>query len=365
MVILFLTRKFPPSKGGMQRVAYELSRYLSKIARIKLVKWGGSNKWLPLVLPYLILKSLWILISTKVQVIYIQDGLLAPLGVLLKLLRIPIVITFHGRDITYGNRLYQFTIPRCAEKLDKIICISNATKQQCATRGISANKIEVIPDGICDELYMDEGKQELREWLSKELGISLNNKKVLLSVGRLVERKGFHWFIENIIPKLLEKEGDVLYLIAGDGTFRQRIETVIRQNGLQDHVIMLGIVDDKTLKTLYNLSDIFIMPNIPVKGDMEGFGIVALETASCGLPVVASDLEGIKDAIKNSENGILLEPHNPQEFINAVTELLENDELRGIFGARAREFTLKNYAWEKIADRYLEEFGKVVVSDCG
>lgn len=356
MVVLFVTRKFPPSKGGMQRVAYELSQHLSKRANVRLVKWDGSNKWLPLVLPYLLLKSLWILISNKVQVIYLQDGLLAPLGLILKLFRVPIAITFHGRDITYESKLYQFLIPRCAEKLDKIICISDATKQQCAKRGISPGKIVVIPDGICDEFYMDEGKQELREQLSRRLGITLNNKKILLSVGRLVERKGFHWLVENVIPKLLEKEGDVLYLIAGDGAFRQRIEAATRQRGLQGHVLMLGIVDDKTLKTLYNVSDIFITPNIPVKGDMEGFGVVALEAASCGLPVVASNLEGIKDAIKHAENGFLVEPYSPEGFINAVRELLENDELREGFGARAREFTLKNYAWENVAGRYLKVF---------
>jgi glycosyltransferase involved in cell wall biosynthesis len=356
MVILFVTRKFPPSKGGMQRVAYELSRHLSKIADVKLVKWGGSNKWLPLVLPFLLLQSLWILISSKVEVIYLQDGLLAPLGILLKPFRVPIAITFHGRDITYDNKLYQFLIPRCAEKLDRIICISDATKQQCVKRGISENKTVVIPDGICDEFRMDEGKQELRERLSKELGRSLNDKKVLLSVGRLVERKGFHWLVESVIPKLLEREGDVLYLIAGDGTFRQRIETVIRQRGLQDHILMLGIVDDETLKTLYNVSDIFVMPNISVKGDMEGFGVVALEAASCGLPVGASNLEGIKDAIKDTENGFLVEPYNLEGFVNAVTGLLEKAELRKQFGARSREFTLKNFAWENIAGRYLEEF---------
>lgn len=356
-----MTRKFPPSKGGMQRVAYELSQHLSKIANVKLVKWGGSNKWLPLVLPYLLLKSLWILISSEVQVIYLQDGLLAPLGLILKLFRVPIAITFHGRDITYESKLYQFLIPRCAEKLDKIICISDATKQQCARRGVSGSKIVVIPDGICDEFRTDEGKQELRKRLSKELGISLNNKKVLLSVGRLVERKGFHWFIQNVVPSLLAKESNFVYLIAGDGAFRQRIETTIRQNGLQDHVLMVGMVDDKTLKTLYNVSDIFIMPNIPVKGDMEGFGVVALEAASRGLPVVASDLEGIKDAIKDTENGFLVEPYNPEGFVNAVRELLENDELRGKFGARAREFTLENYAWEKVAARYSEVFRNVEV----
>lgn len=357
-MILFITRKFPPSKGGMERVAYELSRHLSKVANIKLVKWGGSNKWLPLILPYFFLKSLWVLISRKVRVIYLQDGLLAPLGLALKLLtRKPVVITIHGRDIAYETRLYQFLIPKCLSRLNKVICVSNAIREACLTRGVSAEKTVVIANGISDEFYISTGKQNLITELANLLRKDLEEKKILLSVGRLVEKKGIHWFVAEVIPQLVD--GSFVYIIAGAGILEPVIRKSIEENKLENDVFLLGWADDDMLRLLYNTADIFVMPNVPVTGDMEGFGLVALETSSCGLPVVASNLAGIKDAIEDDRNGLLIQPGSVQGFATAIRELLENDELREGFGAQARQFTLDNYGWERMTQHYLEEFAKL------
>ena len=356
MKILFITRKFPPTKGGMEKVAYELYNHLSEIEDVILVKWGGSNKWLPLVLPCILIRSFLILLTNRVDVIYLQDGLLSPLGVILKVFKISIVITIHGLDITYKNKFYQLVVPKCVGHLDKVVCISHATKNECIQRGISEEKLIVIPHGIKDEFYMmGERKEKLRNNLSKKLNIDLKNKKILLSVGRLVERKGIHWFIESVVPKIVGQR-NIVYLIAGDGICREKIKKGINKNNLENCVTMLGKVDHEMLKLLYNTSDIFVMPNIPVKGDMEGFGIVAMEAASCGVPVVASDMEGIKDAVKDEKNGFLIEYYNMQEFVNVVTKLLKDDNEREEFGKIAREFSLENYCWTKIAGEYLEEF---------
>lgn len=358
MNVLFITRKFPPMKGGMEKVAYGLYKFLSEIISVKLVKWDGSNKWLPLALPYFLIKSFWILFTKKIDAIYLQDGLLSPLGLILKMFRKPVVITIYGLDIVYKNKFYQFLIPRCIKRLDKIICISQATKQECIKRKIPEEKITVIPPGISDEFYINEDKETLKSELNKKLDLKLEDKKVLLSVGRLVERKGFHWFVGNIIPKLLKQRNDFVYLIAGDGIFRGRIKNAIANNGLEDYVIMPGKVDDEVLKLLYSASDILVMPNIKVKGDMEGFGIVALEAASCGVPVVASNLEGIRDAVIEGENGFLVEQKNISEFSDKIIDLLSNKDLRETIGRRARKVTEERFSWEKISKLYLESFAQ-------
>lgn len=357
-MILFITRKFPPSKGGMERVAYELSQRLSRVANVKLVKWGGSNKWLPLILPYFFLKSLWVLISSRIRVIYLEDGLLAPLGLTLKILtRKPVVITIHGRDIAYENWLYQLLVPRCINRLDRVICVSRAIKEACLKRGVDGEKTAVVANGISDEFYMDSDKRALKAKLAQVLGRNLGERKILLSVGRLVEKKGIHWFVAKVMPQLAET--GCAYVIAGDGILAPLIRRAIEENQLENSVFMLGWANADMLRILYNAADIFIMPNVPVVGDMEGFGLVALETSSCGLPVVASNLEGIKDAIEDGKNGLLIQPNSVQGFASAVRQLLENDELREGFGAQARKFTLENYGWETMTQRYLEEFAKL------
>jgi phosphatidylinositol alpha-1,6-mannosyltransferase len=153
---------------------------------------------------------------------------------------------------------------------------------------------------------------------------------------------------------------DCVLLIAGSGIFAQRAQSVIDKKGLGESVFMLGKVDEEVLGFLYNTSDVFIMPNIPVEGDMEGFGLVALEAASCALPVVASNLEGIRAAIQDGKNGFLIEPRNAERFAKTITKLLENDALRKSYGAQAREFTLKTYGWERVAQYYLKLFNALV-----
>lgn len=352
--ILFLTRKFPPTTGGMEKVAYELYRCLSKRANVTLLKWGGANKWLPLVLPSFILKSIWFLMSKKYQIIYLQDGLLSPLGLILKIFKKKVIITIHGKDITYKNSFYQFLIPRCLKRLDKIICVSNEIKRRCIERGIPKEKTVVVPNGISDEFYISEDKKSLSKKLN--LFFKIKDKIIFLSVGRLVEKKGIHWFVEKVVPKILEKMNNFVYLIVGDGRLRKKIEKIITKYNLKDFVVMLGRVDDEKLKLLYNVSDIFIMPNIRVEGDVEGFGIVALEASSCELPVVASNLEGIKAAVKNAKNGFLVKPNNVTDFVSKIVELSDKEEERKEFGKKARKFTLEHYGWEKVANKYLEVF---------
>jgi glycosyltransferase involved in cell wall biosynthesis len=339
----------------MERAAFELSRHLSQITPVKLIKWGGSNKWLPFVLPWLFFRGLWSLLTNKIQVIYLQDGLLAPLGVVFKLFTgKPVIITLHGRDITYGNPLYQFLIPRCLKRLDRIACVSEAIRQACCKRKVKADKTVVIANGISDDFYLSTDKKKLRNELATKLKQDLGERKILLTVGRFVEKKGIHWFVEEVMPKLADNT--FVYVIAGSGLLEPVIRKSIEEHKLQNDIFLLGWANSDMLRLLYNTADIFVMPNIPVEGDMEGFGLVALEAASCGLPVVASNLEGIMEVIRDNENGFLVEPGSPQAFIQNIGSLLTDDEQRRAFGERARQYTLENYGWDRMARRYIEVF---------
>lgn len=365
-MILFITRKYPPSVGGMQKFSYDFAVNMNKFRNVYTISWNRSNLTLLFFVIYALFYSAYIIKTRNIRLVHLGDGLLSPLGVLLKFIHpVIITITVHGLDVTLPNRIYQFIIPKCLTKLDKIICVSNETKKECINRKILGNKIVVIPNGINrEEFYLSESKQNLVRILSTKLNMNLENKKILLSVGRLIERKGFQWFSKEVVPKLLEKRGgDILYLIVGEGPFKWKIKEIIKTKNLEDHVYLLGKVDDKTLKLLYHASDLFVMPNIHVEGDMEGFGIVALEATSCELTVVASNLEGIKDAIIEGENGFLVEPYDADGYVAVILRLLEDDEKREEFGKKAGEFTHQQYNWCVISERYDNEFEKVLLGE--
>jgi len=362
MKILYITRKYPPMKGGMEKVNFFLSFNLKKYANVELIFWSKSQKWLPFILFYFLVKSSWILLTEKIDLIHLGDGLLSPLGLLFKkAFRVPVTVTIHGLDIIWGFWFYQILIPQCLARLDRIICVSASTRKECLKRGIVEGRVTVIPNGIdMKEFYLESDKEKLRQILSEKLGINLKDKKILLSVGRLVRRKGFDWFISKVFPLILQLEEDILYLVVGDGSLRGKIEEDVRENDIVGKVYLLGEVKDQILKMLYNASDLFVMPNISIRGDMEGFGLVALEASSVGLPVVGSRLEGIRDALKDIGDGFLLEPYDSEGFVRTILELLKDDNKRRQIGVGMRKSVLKNYNWEKITRLYLAEFRKVV-----
>lgn len=328
----------------MQRVAKDLYEELDKNIDVSLLKWGRTQRWLPLILPYFFVAGIWRVYSRNVDIVYLQDGLLAPLGLAIKLLTgRKTVITIHGLDITYQNWLYQMLIPFSVSKIDEVVCISEATKKECIKREIPEKKISIIPNGVRDEFFINQPKEGLRRELQEEYDLELEEKKILLSVGRLVERKGFHWFIENLIPKL----GDCMYIIVGSGELYDEINKLITKDGLEYKVHLLGDLPQIQLKKFYNIADLVVMPNISIEGDMEGFGLVAIEASSCGTPVVGSRTEGLKTSITEGKTGFLLDGETKDDFEKSMSNALALDR------TEVRELTLKKYSIDQITKDYI------------
>ena len=284
------------------------------------------------------------------------DGVLAPIGYAVKIInRKPAVCVLHGLDLTYKNFIYQkLWVDFFIKKLDKFICVGQETIRVAKKKGIPDEKLVFIPNGVDTEKYFKHCK---KSELEKILDIKLEDKKVILTSGRLAKRKGVAWFCEHVMPNLSE---NYTYIVAGDGADRKNIEEVIKNKNLSKRIKMLGYVTDEVRNILFNTCDIFVQPNIKVPGDMEGFGISVIEAASCQLPVIAANLEGLKDAIKNGENGFLVESENASTWVEKINELLENNDFRKSFGEKARQYVVENYSWEKISKRYLEEIKKTL-----
>lgn len=340
MRVLFITRKYPPQVGGMESFSFGLINNISceKEAIILNKKQIHLIWWLP----YALIKSLFK--ARKVDYVHLGDGLLAPLGLIIKkIIHKPVAVTVHGLDIMYKNILYQKICVNSLKYLDKVICVSKSTKQDCLEKKIPEKKLYIIPNGI-DTNKISHSSLANRLWTNDQ-------RRILLTVGRLVKRKGVKWFIENVMPKL---NSNIEYWIVGQGPEKENIIKAIQNNNLQTRIKLLGFIDNKELENIYLQADLFIMPNINVKGDREGFGIVALEAAVHGLPIIAADIDGISEAIVNGKNGYLVESGNHSEFIKKINDLLvfQSLELR----KKIFNFTQKQYSWQKISNIYLNIF---------
>lgn len=355
MKILFISRAYPPIVGGIENQNWELGKWLGKISEVKIIANKKGKKILPFFLPYVILKSLTI--AGKYDAILLGDGVLGIAGWFIKIFRKkPVICVVHGLDLTFKSRIYQkFWVQKFIKKLDKLIAVGNETVKVAKEKGIPENKIVFIPNGIDTEKFIGNSDRLKIERITGEL---LESKKLILTSGRLAKRKGVAWFIRNVIPKL---PNNVIYIVAGNGPDKENIRNAISEkSNLKNKVKLLGYVTDETRNILFNTCDLFIQPNIKVPGDMEGFGLSVIEAASCKIPVIASNLEGLKDAIKDGQNGFLVEPENSSAWASKINELLLDNDFRNEFGEKARKYIINNYHWKIIAEKYSEEIEKVL-----
>ena len=330
--------------GGLEEYSYNLIREFEAHEFTCKITLSKSIKHLIWFLPYSFFRALYLIRRYSIQSIHLCDGLLSPVGLLLKLLTgAKVTVTIHGLDVTYDNYFYRMLIPWCLSRLDGIVCVSHSTRDECVHRLFPCPNCTVIPNGIRpDQLYLQQSKNGLRRRLENLIGLSLDNEKVLFTVGHLVKRKGVAWCVGNVMPRL---EGSYLHVVAGEGAERRTIQEIVDRNDLQDRVVLLGEISDEDRKLIYNASDVFIMPNITVPGDVEGFGIVALEAGSCGLPVVASNIQGLRDAVINEKTGYLVEEGDVDGFVEKIEGMnLEKDQIREIVNS--------TFDWAKIYKDY-------------
>jgi glycosyltransferase involved in cell wall biosynthesis len=345
--VLFISRAYPPVIGGIEKQNHEIAQALGKIAHVEIIANRRGKKFLPFFLVFAFFRMLTIL--PKVDVVLLGDGVLAVLGYVIKQLSAkPVVCIIHGLDITFPQAIYQrLWLQRFLPALDKYIAVGNETIRQAELRGLDRSKMVFIGNGVSHIRSMAHYQ---RGDLQSLTGSSLNGK-VMLTLGRLVRRKGVEWFICEVMPLL---PNDITYIIAGDGREFENIEEAIKSHHLTGRVICLGAVTEQQKQLLLNTVDLFVQPNIPVEGDMEGFGLVVLEAAMAGRVVVASALEGLQDAIHEGRNGFLLPAGDAQAYQQTIRRLLQDTQALQGLGEAAAHYVREHFSWDCVAQSYLK-----------
>lgn len=244
----------------------------------------------------------------------------------------------HGEEITteLGYRFYGQQRRRYLRKADAVVAVSRFT-QKALTRqmGVDPRKIHLFHNGVDIERFQPGAP---RADLIERHGLA--GKKVILSVGRIVPRKGFDAVI-RALPSVIARVPDAHYLIVGSGHFRVTLEALVAELGLADHVTFAGLVADEDLADYYRLCDLFVMPNREMPdGDTEGFGLVFLEANACGKPVIGGIAGGAVEAVRNGENGLLVDGWSVVDIADAIARLLTDGDLHSRIAARGLEIAL-------------------------
>ncbi len=358
MKILFISRAYPPVTGGIENQNYEIAQHLAQVADVKTIANLHGKKFLPIFLPFALV---YVLINLrKYDALLLGDGVLGIVGWAAKFVykTKTVACIVHGLDLTFTSKFYQrWWVRKFIPACDKLLAVGNQTIIEGVARNIAQNKFTFIPNGVDIDAFSPPKNPEilrkkLFDILRKSGNIDITGKQILYTGGRLARRKGVAWFVGNVMPLLPE---NVIYIVSGAGPDRQNIDAQIAQNNLQNRVIMLGYISNDERHILLGTADIFIQPNIPVAGDMEGFGLVVLEAAASGVPVIVSELEGLKDAIQGGKNGFYAQPKDATSWQDKIAQILSSDFPRAEFTQSARTYTTDNFSWDKIVQRYLEE----------
>lgn len=259
---------------------------------------------------------------------------LLPLVSMLNLRRgAPLVLMGYGIDVWTSPSAW---VRGWLRSVDAIWVISDFTRRRMnGWARLSDSMYVLLPNAIHLERF---GPAEKRADLQTRFG--LTGRKVLMTLARLssLERyKGIDEVLEAL-PSLLGQEPTLMYLVAGSGDDRTRLEAKARSLGIEQHVVFAGFVEEAEKADHYRLADVFVMP-----GHGEGFGFVFLEALACGVPVVGSLLDGSREALLDGELGELVDPRDPQSVREAILRALDKPK-----GVPPR---LEYFAWPRFRDR--------------
>lgn len=365
--------------GGMQRVALKLHQALAARSRgnaaldYDSILLRSSWRWVHIRTPLFLVRAAVELVRAarrdeKTVVLFssmVTAALTVPLQGLFRRHGIKTAAITHGLDVTTPFPPYQWFVPKIFGALDAVLPVSRATAEACLQRGATATQVHVVPNGIDVDRFepppdRSESRTVLRDAFTSPIPPSSPDSLLLCSVGRQVRRKGTAWFVDQVMPIL---PPDVHYWIAGTGPEDDNIQAAIDRHDLGDRVRRLGRIPNDHLAHLYRGADLFVMPNIPVEDDLEGFGIVLLEAGQCGTPAIAAQIDGIQDVITEGVNGHLVDPQAPAAFREAILQYRNAPARLSDIADRARTHTVETFSWPSVADRYLsaletlEKFG--------
>jgi phosphatidylinositol alpha-1,6-mannosyltransferase len=336
--ILLVTRNFPPLTGGMERLMQNFAEGISEYANLTIIGPRGCAAYCPKgtevyeapasLAPFVLFSTWHALIAcrkTRFDIMVGGSGLAAPVLRLMRLLfGTKTALFIHGLDIVVDNLIYQKLFIPAIRSADLVIANSRNTRELARKRGIASDQLVVINPGTD---LPDHGAIESRERFCKRHQIPY--EKIILFVGRMTRRKGLSHFIERSLPDILTALPQSGLLVVGDnpnqslnkqGEQQEVLETVARL-GLHEKVRFLGQVNEADLIAAYAAADVQVFPLIDLPGDVEGFGMIAIEAAACGTPTIAFATGGVADAISD-DNGRLVEIERYDQLSKALIDTL-------------------------------------------
>ncbi len=371
--ILIVTKNLPPQVGGIERLTFKTIEILSKNFQCTIVGPKESEEFISESCNYIgcnsnnllvfffecLFKSIIASCRTKYDISYAASGLVSPIIRISSIFSKSKCITYiHGLDIAAKNYIYKLLFVPLILSSDLILTNSQNTSRLIKGKGYKKDVVVINP-GV-DIPYLNNNGSKFKN------DYSLDKNFVLLTVGRLVKRKGVAEFILNSLPMIVKKYPNVMYVVIGEEasnavkqelSTREKILVSIREANMYKHVLMIDKVSDEDLESAYMCSSVFVFPLLDSSADIEGFGMVAAEAGACGLKTVAFNVGGVADAVIEGKTGSLI----PSQDYNSMTENIcmflkkqNNNSSR-----KECQGYAKSFSWERFGVQIYDTFLKL------
>jgi teichuronic acid biosynthesis glycosyltransferase TuaC len=277
-------------------------------------------------------------------------------GKLAKMYAKPFVLTQHNTFIEYNNmfdeveRLNDLTVGKQnLRDADRIIAVSDATKDYVLSLGAKPKKVKVLHNGV--DMVKFRPLAGKRMEMRRKLGIP-ESAIVVLTVRRLVYKNGVDTLIEGA-NMAIKKNSHIVFLAVGKGPDSDSVKLRIAQLGIEDNFKLAGFVSDADLPSYYNAADLFVLPS----KSGEGLPLVALEAMACALPVIATDVGGIGEVLKE-DYGKLVPPNQPELLAKAVLDFAAQDFSKRKLELRA--MMEEKFSWDTNVERLIEIYEELI-----
>lgn len=338
---LLMSSYFPPGGGGGERYIETLVRTLSTDRMIIVVPPRAGEVIFDSTLSSRVIRKdlltgflRWLrswpwlrALCIRERITYILFGnysALVTLGRIAKyFLGVPYSMIIHGTDFLAYNRQWhrRLMLRWNCSGADFIFVNSSYSRRLLTDHGTPRSKIILASPGVPSHPQMtDSARIEFRQ------RFHISGSPILITVGRLVDRKG-HRTVISALPHLLNNRPNITYMIIGDGPLKKELQQLAKDLHVDGHVVFTGRVSDEDVRTAYSLGDVFVLLGSQSDYDVEGFGIVYAEAMSAGLPVVARRCGGITDVVREQETGIVLDEVSPELVASTLENLFSKPDV--------------------------------------
>jgi len=271
----------------------------------------------------------------------------------------PLILTNHGQ-LRFGNffsdafeKIYNQSVGKnIFRSANRIVALSSSDAEYISSLGIESKKISILPNAIDLSEFAPYNNLDNIDFLKR---YNVEGKRIVLFVGQIIQRKGIEYLLKSVKYVMkLSRENNIVFLVIGKGGFLEKAKNIVKNLNISDLIVFTGEIPFSELVEAYKSADVFVLPSLS-----EGLPTTILEAMYFGLPVIATDIPGVRDHFR--KRALLVPQKNECKLAEAIIKLLKDEELAKRLSANGKELVKSKYTWDIVSKKY-EDLYKETVS---